>query len=63
MLTETPEFDKQTSLGVKAAFPKAMNSAHFIAGNIARDICAQLSQEVLNIVPQVVDYGCAICRR
>ena len=55
------KFDKQTSLGVKATFPKALNSAGFIAESIAKDICAKLSQEVLAIVPQVADYTCTIC--
>ncbi|KAK0713859.1 SPX domain-containing protein [Lasiosphaeria miniovina] len=55
------KFDKQTSLGIKDVFPKAMNSAHFIAECISKDICAQMSQEVLNIVPQVADYTCTIC--
>lgn len=55
------EFDKQTSLGVKAEFPKAMSSAPFIAGNIAKDICSQMACEVLSRVPQIVDYTCTIC--
>lgn len=60
-MTTSTEFDKQTSLGVKAAFPQALNSIGFIAESIAKDICAQLSQEVLAIVPQVADYTCTIC--
>ncbi|KAK0610430.1 SPX domain-containing protein [Bombardia bombarda] len=55
------KFDKQTSLGVKAEFPKVMNSANFIVESIAKGICAQLSREVLVIVPQIVDYTCTIC--
>jgi len=61
MLTRPAEFDKQTSLGVKSAFPKAMHSANFIAESIAKDICAHLSRDVLAIVPQVADYTCTIC--
>ncbi|KAK3322083.1 SPX domain-containing protein [Apodospora peruviana] len=57
------KFDKQTSLGVKAEFPKVMNSATFIAENIAKNICAQLSSEVVGRVPQIVDYTCTICTR
>lgn len=55
------KFDKQTSLGVKAEFPKAMSSAPFIAGSIAKDICSQMACEVLSRVPQIVDYTCTIC--
>ncbi|KAK1774320.1 SPX domain-containing protein [Copromyces sp. CBS 386.78] len=55
------EFDKQTSLGVKAEFPKAMSSAPFIAGSIAKDICSQMACEVLSRVPQIVDFTCTIC--
>ncbi len=56
-----PEFDKRTSLGVKTTFPKAMYSAHFISETISKDICAQLAREVVNLVPQVVDYTCCVC--
>lgn len=55
------EFDKQTSLGVKTEFPKAMSSAPFIVGSIAKDICSQMACEVLSRVPQIVDYTCTIC--
>ncbi|SPQ25895.1 40e537ff-3416-4873-8212-775608ad5518 [Thermothielavioides terrestris] len=55
------KFDKRTSLGVKTTFPKAMYSAHFISEAISKDICAQLAREVVNRVPQVVDYTCSIC--
>jgi hypothetical protein len=49
-------------LGVKTTFPKAMYSAHFISEAISKDICAQLAREVVSLVPQVVDYTCAICK-
>ncbi|KAK0648825.1 SPX domain-containing protein [Cercophora newfieldiana] len=55
------KFDKQTSLGAKTVFPKALHSASYIAESIAKDICAQLSNDVLAIVPQVADYTCTIC--
>ncbi len=60
-LTQLPEFDKRTSLGVKSIFPKAMYSAHFISEAISKDICSQLAREVVNVVPQVVDYTCIVC--
>jgi len=61
MLTRCPEFDKRTSLGVKSTFPKAMYSAHFISEAISKDICSQLAREVVNVVPQIVDYTCIVC--
>ncbi|KAH6649667.1 SPX domain-containing protein [Chaetomium tenue] len=55
------KFDKRTSLGVKRTFPKVMYSANFISETISKDICAQLAREVVNLVPQIVDYSCTIC--
>ncbi|KAK4216400.1 SPX domain-containing protein [Rhypophila decipiens] len=55
------KFDKQTSLGIKSEFPKVIHSSSFIAENIAKNICAQLSSEVLGRVPQILDYTCTIC--
>ncbi|KAK0714286.1 SPX domain-containing protein [Apiosordaria backusii] len=55
------KFDKRTSLGVKKMFPKVMNSAHFISESISKDVCAQLSRDVISLVPQVVDYTCIVC--
>ncbi|KAL2261691.1 hypothetical protein VTK26DRAFT_3620 [Humicola hyalothermophila] len=55
------KFDKRTALRVKATFPKAVCSAHFISEAISKDICAQLGRNVVSLVPQVVDYTCTIC--
>ncbi|KAK4136236.1 hypothetical protein BT67DRAFT_454927 [Trichocladium antarcticum] len=55
------KFDKRTALGIKTTFPKIMYSANFISDTISRDICAQLAREVVNLVPQVVDYTCIVC--
>jgi hypothetical protein len=38
-----------------------MYPTHFISETISKDICAQLAREVVSLVPQVVDYTCAIC--
>jgi hypothetical protein len=38
-----------------------MYSAHFISETISQDICAQIANEVVNLVPQVVDFSCSIC--
>jgi hypothetical protein len=39
-----------------------MYSAHFISEAISKDICAQLAREVVNVVPQVMDYTCSVCK-
>lgn len=46
---------------MRTVFPKVVNSTGFIAESIAKDICAQLSNDVLAIVPQTADYTCPIC--
>jgi hypothetical protein len=38
-----------------------MYSANFISETISKDICAQLARDVVNLVPQVVDYTCTVC--
>lgn len=55
------KFDKQTSLGVKTVFPKALHSANYIAESVAKDVCAQLATDILATVPQIADYTCIIC--
>lgn len=55
------EFDKRTSLGIAKAFPTAVHSDKLLAGNIAKDVCAQMSQELVSVVPQLNDYLCPVC--
>ncbi|KAK7428653.1 hypothetical protein QQZ08_004747 [Neonectria magnoliae] len=55
------KFDKRTSLGISKAFPTAVHSNKLLAGNIARDVCAQMSQELVSVVPQLNDYLCPVC--
>lgn len=55
------KFDKRTSLGASVSFRAAVRSQQFLAGNIAKRLCAQLSQEVVSVVPRVEDYSCPIC--
>ena len=38
-----------------------MYAAHFISETISKDVCAQLARQVVNLVPQVVDYTCCVC--
>lgn len=55
------KFDKRTSLGASVSFRAAVRAKRFLAGNVAKKLCAQLSQEVVSVVPRVEDYSCPIC--
>ncbi|KAI0381052.1 SPX domain-containing protein [Hypomontagnella monticulosa] len=55
------KFDKRTSLGVSRAFPVTIQSKHLLAGNVAKDLCAQMSNNLISVVPQLDDYLCPIC--
>lgn len=58
---KTTEFDKRTCLGASMSFRAAVHSQKFIAENVAKEMCAQVSQEVISIVPRVEDYTCPVC--
>lgn len=55
------EFDKRTSLGVSKSFPKVVLAEGLLAGGIAKDVCASMSQELVSVVPQINDYLCPVC--
>ncbi|CAN8104964.1 unnamed protein product [Discula destructiva] len=55
------KFDKRTSLGASTSFRAAVRSQRLLAGSVAKKLCAQLSQEVVSVVPRVEDYYCPIC--
>lgn len=55
------EFDKRTSLGVSKTFTTTVHSDHLLAGTIAKDVCARMSQELVSVVPQLDDYLCPVC--
>ncbi|KHO01116.1 RING-14 protein [Metarhizium album ARSEF 1941] len=55
------KFDKRTSLGVSQTFRSAIQSEGFLSRDIAKDICAQMSQELVTVVPQLNDYLCPVC--
>ncbi|KAJ4131912.1 hypothetical protein NW768_006112 [Fusarium equiseti] len=55
------KFDKRTALGVARKFPTVVHSDKLLAGTIARDVCAQMSQELVSKVPQLNDYLCPVC--
>ncbi len=55
------EFDKKTSLGIKQSFPVAVHSDTFMTEHVSKGVCAQLSQQVVSLVPQPDDYLCPVC--
>ncbi|KAK2011258.1 hypothetical protein LZ32DRAFT_606631 [Colletotrichum eremochloae] len=55
------KFDKRTCLGVSKSFPVQVHSDKLLAGSVAKDICAQMSTDLVSIVPQISDYLCPIC--
>lgn len=42
-------------------FPDTARSGKLLAGALAKDICAQMSTELVSVVPQVADYLCPVC--
>ncbi|RYO86689.1 hypothetical protein DL762_004612 [Monosporascus cannonballus] len=55
------KFDKRTSLGAAKTFPIVVHSDRLLAGSVAKDICAQMSSELVSVVPQLDDYLCPVC--
>ncbi|KAL0936671.1 ring-14 protein [Colletotrichum truncatum] len=55
------KFDKRTCLGVSKSFPMQVHSEKLLAGSVAKDICAQMSTDLVSVVPQISDYLCPIC--
>lgn len=43
------------------AFPSAISSRKLLSGDIAKEVCARISDELVSIIPQVNDYLCPIC--
>ncbi|POR36879.1 Putative RING finger protein C6B12.07c [Tolypocladium paradoxum] len=60
-LTPAAEFDKRTSLGVSQTFPTVVQSEGLLSRDLAKDVCAQMSQELVSVVPQLNDYLCPVC--
>ncbi|KLU84594.1 RING-14 protein [Magnaporthiopsis poae ATCC 64411] len=54
------KFNKRTSLGVSGSFPQTI-SRRFLAESVAKDLCAQVSSQVVATVPRVDDYMCPVC--
>ncbi|KAH8661353.1 RING-14 protein [Tricladium varicosporioides] len=55
------KFDKRTKLGATRTFPKLIHSGSAMSQTMAKAVCAQLTQDLLKVVPQIDDYLCPIC--
>ncbi|KAI2627491.1 SPX domain-containing protein [Hypoxylon sp. NC1633] len=55
------KFDKRTSLRISRVFPVAVQSNKLLTGSVTKDLCAQMSSELISVVPQLFDYLCPIC--
>ena len=56
------EFDKRTQLGAtRQTFPKLIQSDSTMSETMAMDVCSQVTQDLIKIVPQLDDYLCPIC--
>ncbi|KAK0106482.1 hypothetical protein ONS96_004110 [Cadophora gregata f. sp. sojae] len=55
------KFDKRTNLGAARTFPKLIQTDSVMPGSMAKAVCSQISQELVQIVPQVEDFACPIC--
>ncbi|KAG5941074.1 hypothetical protein E4U53_007477 [Claviceps sorghi] len=55
------KFDKRTSLGVSKTFHSTIQPEGFLSRDVAQDICAQMSQQLVTVVPQLNDYLCPVC--
>jgi E3 ubiquitin-protein ligase BAH len=48
-------------LGAGKTFPDLIKEDAIMSGSVARDVCAQVNQDLVKIVPQFEDYACPIC--
>ncbi|KAG9229741.1 RING-14 protein [Amylocarpus encephaloides] len=55
------KFDKRTHLGAKMKFPKLIQSGSTMSETMAKAICSQVSQDLIQKVPQLDDYLCPVC--
>jgi hypothetical protein len=55
------EFDKRTHLGAGKTFPKLIQSDPLMSETMAKAVCSQLSQDLVEVVPKLDDYSCPVC--
>ena len=55
------KFDKQTALHAQSAVPDSLRSSSLVSSDLAKATCFTISQELLQIIPQISDYLCPVC--
>lgn len=55
------KFDKHTALRAQTTFPQHIAYEPYLAQTMAKAVSFQISEEILNIIPQLSDYLCPIC--
>lgn len=55
------KFDKRTQLGAGKTFPKLIQSDPLMSETMAKAVCSQLSQDLVEVVPKLDDYSCPVC--
>jgi E3 ubiquitin-protein ligase BAH len=56
------KFDKRTALHAQSSVAKSLRqSSPFMVQDLAKATCFTISEEVLNVIPQLNDYLCPIC--
>jgi len=55
------KFDKQTALRARSSVSNTLTQSPLMAQNLAKATCFTISEELLNIIPQLNDYLCPVC--
>lgn len=55
------KFDKRTALHAQSSIQSSLVTNPYLAQNLARATCFTISEEILNVIPQLNDYLCPIC--
>lgn len=55
------KFDKRTALRARSSVSNTLTQSHLMAQNLAKATCFTISEELLNIIPQLNDYLCPVC--
>lgn len=55
------KFDKRTALHAQSTISSSLVKSPFIVQDLAKATCFTISEEILNIIPQLNDYLCPIC--
>jgi E3 ubiquitin-protein ligase BAH len=57
------KFDKRTALGAKTTFPTSLpeSTMALLSQDFSKALAAQVSTDILSVVPQLDDYLCPIC--